>query len=201
MALVAIGSVAGGALVAALARSSSWVPSIIASQPALGFVGAGEVAVVLYEQLCVDRIEQRHYLRHARASAPPGRSRGGIADGLGDPAGLLATVVVWPAARRGAPDDRGAVDGDRRRAADRGLRAGVRRTGRAAVAAMSWWRGLDVVIGYQVSWITDVRRLFALYQVGARQHGRGVGLTVTSAWMMPLGAIAARPAGTMIPAR
>ncbi len=62
---------------------------------------------------------------------------------------------------------------------------------------MSWWRGLDVVIGYQVSWIL----MFADYSRYTRSvRGSAVavflGLAVTSAWMMPLGAIAARAAGT-----
>jgi NCS1 family nucleobase:cation symporter-1 len=50
MALVAIGSIAGAALVAVLAPLGPRlrVPSIIASRPALGFTGAGLVAVVLY---------------------------------------------------------------------------------------------------------------------------------------------------------
>src|SRR5437763_362957 len=48
--LIAIGSVAGALLVAALAPLGPRlrVPSVIAARPALGFVGAGLVAVVLY---------------------------------------------------------------------------------------------------------------------------------------------------------
>src|ERR1700760_316845 len=48
--LVALGSVAGAALVAALAPLGPRlrVPSVIAARPALGFAGAGLVAVVLY---------------------------------------------------------------------------------------------------------------------------------------------------------
>ena len=48
--LVAVGSVAGAALVAALAPLGPRlrVPSVIAARPALGIVGAGLVAVVLY---------------------------------------------------------------------------------------------------------------------------------------------------------
>jgi purine-cytosine permease-like protein len=62
---------------------------------------------------------------------------------------------------------------------------------------MGWWRGLDVVIGYQVSWIL----MFADYSRYTRSvRGSAIavflGLAVTSAWMMPLGAIAARVAGT-----
>jgi purine-cytosine permease-like protein len=65
---------------------------------------------------------------------------------------------------------------------------------------MTWWRGLDVVIGYQVSWIL----MFADYSRYTRSV-RGtatavfLGLAVTSAWMMPLGAIAGRAAGSSDP--
>src|SRR6059058_550039 len=50
LALIAIGSVAGAVLVAALAPLGPRlrVPSVIAARPALGFAGAGLVAVVLY---------------------------------------------------------------------------------------------------------------------------------------------------------
>src|SRR4029077_12257687 len=68
------------------------------------------------------------------------------------------------------------------------------------VPGMSWLRGLDVVIGYQVSWIL----MFADYSRYTRSvRGSAIavflGLAVTSAWMMPLGAIAARAAGTSDP--
>src|SRR5918912_981541 len=48
--LIALGSIAGAALVAALAPLGSRlrVPSVIAARPALGVRGAGLVAVVLY---------------------------------------------------------------------------------------------------------------------------------------------------------
>src|SRR4029077_19628420 len=68
------------------------------------------------------------------------------------------------------------------------------------VPGMSWLRGLDVVIGYQVSWIL----MFADYSRYTRSvRGSAIavflGLTVTSAWMMPLGAIAARAAASSDP--
>src|SRR5204863_4560607 len=67
----------------------------------------------------------------------------------------------------------------------------------AVETSMSWSRGLDVVIGYQVSWIL----MFADYSRYTRSvRGSAIavfaGLAATSAWMMPLGAIAARAAGT-----
>jgi len=65
---------------------------------------------------------------------------------------------------------------------------------------MTWSRGLDVVIGYQVSWILMFAD-YSRYTRSARGSAAGVflGLALTSAWMMPLGAIAARAAGTSDP--
>ena len=73
-------------------------------------------------------------------------------------------------------------------------------TAAAPQRALTWWRGLDVVIGYQVSWIL----MFADYSRYTRSvRGSAIavflGLAITSAWMMPLGAIAARAAGTSDP--
>jgi purine-cytosine permease-like protein len=70
----------------------------------------------------------------------------------------------------------------------------------APQTAMSWWRGLDVVIGYQVSWILMFAD-YSRYTRSVRGSALAVffGLAVTSAWMMPLGAVAARAAGTSDP--
>src|SRR6185295_15243584 len=72
--------------------------------------------------------------------------------------GLAATLVVWRGPRAVARADRIAVP--------LMLIVGVALTiacvraagstgdpGEPVVGGMSWWRGLDVVIGYQVSWI------------------------------------------------
>ncbi len=61
---------------------------------------------------------------------------------------------------------------------------------------MSWIRGLDVVVGYQVSWLL----MFADYSRYTPSPARGavavfLGLAVTAAWFMPLGFLAARAAG------
>jgi NCS1 family nucleobase:cation symporter-1 len=70
----------------------------------------------------------------------------------------------------------------------------------APVSTMSWSRGLDVVIGYQVSWILMFAD-YSRYTRSARGSATAVflGLALTSAWMMPLGAIAARVAGSTDP--
>jgi len=61
---------------------------------------------------------------------------------------------------------------------------------------MPWWRGLDVVVAYQVSWIL----MFADYSRYTASARRGLvavflGLTLSSLWFMPLGALAGRAAG------
>jgi purine-cytosine permease-like protein len=66
--------------------------------------------------------------------------------------------------------------------------------------AISWARGFDIVIGYQVSWIL----MFADYSRYTASERRGalavfLGLAVTSLWFMPLGYAAARAAGSEDP--
>ena len=209
MTLVAVGSVAGAALVAALAPLGPRlrVPSVIAARPALGFVGAGLVAVVLYISnfawIALNNVIA------ASASARIGAAWIGGAAGsqtlwaIG--LGLLATFVVWCGPRAVVIADRIAVPAVIIVAVVLTfacVRAALAPDAPAAapLATMSWWRGLDVVIGYQVSWIL----MFADYSRYTRS-ARGsavavfVGLAVTSAWMMPLGAVAARAAGSSDP--
>ncbi len=209
MTLVAVGSILGAALVAALAPLGPRlrVPSVIAARPALGFVGAGLVAVVLYVSnfawIALNNVIA------ASASARVGAAWIGGAAGsqtlwaIG--LGLLATFVVWCGPRAVVHADRIAVPAVIIVAVVLTfacVRAAFAPDAPAAVplATMSWWRGLDVVIGYQVSWIL----MFADYSRYTRS-ARGsaiavfVGLAVTSAWMMPLGAIAARAAGSSDP--
>jgi purine-cytosine permease-like protein len=66
----------------------------------------------------------------------------------------------------------------------------------AGTHTMPWWRGLDVVVAYQVSWIL----MFADYSRYTASARRGLiavflGLTLSSLWFMPLGALAGRAAG------
>ena len=157
----AVGSVAGAALVAALAPLGPRlrVPSVIAARPALGIVGAGLVAVVLYVTnfawIALNNVIAASACARVAAAwiGPSAGSQTAWAVALG----LLATLVVWrrAAGGRARRSDRRAGDGRRRRRADDRLRpraAGGRRRRRRR-SPMSWWRGLDVVIGYQVSWI------------------------------------------------
>src|ERR1035441_3630087 len=61
-------------------------------------------------------------------------------------------------------------------------------------------RGLDVVIGYQVSWLL----IFGDYPRYTRSPGKAaaavfLGLALTSLWFLPLGFVAARAAGSTNP--
>jgi cytosine permease len=206
MTLIAVGSVAGAALVAALAPLGPrlCVPSIIAARPALGIVGAGLVAVALY-------VSNFAWIALNNVIAASACARVGT-EWLGRAAGsqtewaivlgLAATFVVWLGPRAVARADRLAVP--LMIAVAVALTVACMRATAVPAAAptttMGWWRGLDVVIGYQVSWIL----MFADYSRYTRAvRGSAIavfaGLAVTSAWMMPLGAIAARAAGTSDP--
>src|SRR5438477_5398808 len=65
------------------------------------------------------------------------------------------------------------------------------------VTSIAWARGLDVVIGYQVSWILMFAD-YSRYTRSARASGVAVFLALasTSIWLMPLGTVAARAAGS-----
>ena len=206
MALVAVGSIAGAALVAALAPLGPRlrVPSIIASRPALGFVGAGLVAGVLYVSnfawIALNNVIAASACARVGAAwlGPAAASQTAWAIVLG----LLATFVVWLGPRAVARADRVAVPSMVIVAV--ALTIACIRIPAAPAAgaqtAMSWWRGLDVVIGYQVSWILMFAD-YSRYTRSVRGSATAVflGLAITSAWMMPLGAIAARAAGTSDP--
>ena len=208
-ALIAAGSVAGAALVAALAPLGPRlrVPSVIAARPALGITGAALVAVILYVSnfawIALNNAIAASACARVGAAwlGPAGASQTMWSIALG----LVATLVVWRGPRAVARADRVAVP--------LMLAVGVALTiaciralaspGAAAapvVRGMTWSRGLDVVIGYQVSWILMFAD-YSRYTRSARGSAGAVflGLALTSAWMMPLGAIAARAAGTSDP--
>jgi nucleobase:cation symporter-1, NCS1 family len=204
--LIALGSVAGAALVAALAPLGSRlrVPSVIAARPALGFTGAGLVAIVLYASnfawIALNNVIAASACARVAAAwfGPAAGAQTPWAIGLG----LLATVVVWRGPRAVARADRLAVP--------LMLAVGVvltiacarsaASTDASALVPMNWMRGLDVVVGYQVSWILMFAD-YSRYTRSARGSGIAVflALALTSAWMMPLGAAAARAAGTSDP--
>jgi purine-cytosine permease-like protein len=204
--LIALGSIAGAALVAALAPLGSRlrVPSVIAARPALGVTGAGLVAVILY-------ISNFAWiaLNNVIAASACARAAGvwlGPAFGAQLPwaitLGLLATAVVWRGPRAVARADRVAVPLMLAVAVALTVACLRDTSGTTALpaTAMSWARGFDVVIGYQVSWILMFAD-FSRYTRSARASAAVVftALAATSIWMMPLGVVAARAAGNVDP--
>lgn len=202
LAVIAIGAVAGSLLVASLAPIGPrlGVPSVVAARAALGRRGGGLVAAVLFltnfAWIAVNNVIAASVAAQIWGGAG---SRTWWIAGLG----LLATAIV-----AGGPQ---AV-----RLADRivvpvlvlvgaAVTWGVCRTPLGAVTPpaaepLPWARGLDIVIGYQVSWIL----MFADYSRYTRS-ARGsfvavwAALAATSLWLMPLGFAAARAAGSTDP--
>jgi NCS1 family nucleobase:cation symporter-1 len=194
--LVVIGSVTGALLVAALAPLGSRlrVPSLIATRPALGMRGAAVVAALLYGSNFAWIA-----LNNVIAASACARALGGSESAWAVALGILATLVVWIGPRAVAIADRVAVPlllslGVSLTIAC--LRAPAAPAG-PAVSAMSWSRGLDVVIGYQVSWILMFAD-YSRYTRSPRASGIAVfvALASTSIWLMPLGTVAARAAGS-----
>src|SRR4051812_24532974 len=203
-----VGSVAGALLVAVLAPLGPRlrVPSVIAARPALGIAGAALVAAVLYVSnfgwIALNNvIAASACVRAAGTLTALGRS--GSESLWAVVLGVIATVVVWKGPRAVARADRVAVPVMLIVAVALTIacvRALDRLPAAPPVVRMGWWHGLDVVIGYQVSWIL----MFADYSRYTRSvRGSAVavffGLALTSAWMMPLGAIAARAAASSDP--
>jgi cytosine permease len=200
MALIATGAVFGSALVAALAPLGPrlGVPSIVAARDAFGWHGAAGLAGVLYVTnfawFAINNVIAGSVL--ARAIGPAGSERGWSLA-----LGLLATLVVsrGPAAVRFA--DRVAVPVMLLVGA--GLTWALWRQPPPHVeiaTGLSAWRGLDIVIGYQVSWLL----MFADYSRYTPSPGRAgaavfLGLLTTSLWFMPLGFVAARAASSLDP--
>jgi len=201
-ALIGVGAVAGAALVGALAPLGPrlGVPSVIAARAALGIRGAGVVAGLLYVTnfawIAVNNVIAASAC--ARVAGGPGSERWWAVA-----LGVLATLIVAKGPRAVGLADRFAVP----LLAVVGLvvTVAVLRLPAAALAAeptgaLPWSRGLDVVIGYQVSWIL----MFADYSRFTASPSRGaaavfLGLAATSLWFMPLGAAAARAAGSSDP--
>src|SRR5262245_10338152 len=196
MRLVVLGSVIGALLVAALAPLGSRfrVPSLIATRPVLGMRGAAVVAILLYGSnfawIALNNVIAASACAHAM-----GGSESSWAVGLG----VLATAVVWIGPRAVAWADRVAVP----LLLSLGIvltvacLRGPNATAAEPATTLSWLRGLDVVIGYQVSWILMFAD-YSRYTRSARASAIAVfvALASTSIWLMPLGTIAARAAGS-----
>jgi NCS1 family nucleobase:cation symporter-1 len=198
--LIAIGSVVGAALVAVLAPIGSRlrVPSVIAARPALGTSGAAIVAILLYVSNFAWIALNNVIAASACARAFGVGSQTAWAVGLG----LLATIVVWRGPQAVARADRVAVPLMLVVAVVLTvacIRAPIPAAAAPAVAT-PWWRGLDIVVGYQVSWLL----MFADYSRYTRSPTASatavfVALAATSLWIMPLGALAAAAARSSDP--
>jgi NCS1 family nucleobase:cation symporter-1 len=199
IALVLVGVPIGSALVAALAPVGSrlGVPSMIAMRAVLGVRGAAAVALVLFVTNFAWIAVNNTIAASVVAAWLPDAVDARVAAGV---LGLVATAIAagGPAAVRLA--DRVAVPA----MAIAGLVItwavlGTSPRGAAASAApagLSPLAGLDVVAGYQVSWLL----MFADYSRFTRSARTSVwavwlGLTLTAWWLMPLGWALARLAG------
>lgn len=199
---IGIGALLGSLLVAALAPIGPrlGVPSIIAVRAALGIRGGTVVAMVLY-------------LTNFAWIAVNNVIAASVATQIwGDAAtrtwwilvlGVCSTVVVAGGPHAVKVADRVAVP--LLLVVGAVITWGVWTTAAPPMAATTgpaipWSRGLDIVIGYQVSWIL----MFADYSRYTRSErgsfvAVGLGLVTTSWWLMPLGLAAARIAGSTEP--
>jgi purine-cytosine permease-like protein len=201
--LIGLGSVAGAAFVAALATVGPrlGVPSVVAARAALGHRGAALVALFLYVTNFAWIAVNDVIAASACASLAGGPStERAWALGLG----LLAPLVVAGGPRWVARADRVAVPmllvlGLAMTVACLRLPAITPRV--VSTSGRDWLRGLDVVVGYQTSWIL----MFADYSRYTASAARGavavfLGLGATSLWFMTLGLLTARAAGSPDPA-
>jgi purine-cytosine permease-like protein len=200
--LIAIGGLAGSALIAVLAAVGPrlGVPSVIAARAALGLRGAALVAFLLYTTnfawIAVNNVIA------ASACAGVAGGSGSIrtwAVGLG----LVSTLIVAGGPRLVARADRLAV----LLLAAVGVVLTVACFRLPAVTLWtpgdgrtSWLGGLDIVVGYQVSWILMFAD-YSRYTASPRRASWAVflGLALTSLWLMPLGTMAARAASSSDP--
>jgi len=202
--LIAGGATAGSLLVAALAvlGPRMGVPSVIAARAALGVRGAGLVAALLY-------VTNFAWIgvNNVIAASVGTRLVGGEAAmpywvvGLG----LVSTAVVALGPRAVGLADRVAVP--LLLAVGGVITWAVIQAPPNLIALSSqpaptnpWFRGFDVVVGYQVSWILMFAD-FSRYTKSERTAAMAVflGLLLTSLWMMPLGLAAARVAASADP--
>jgi cytosine permease len=202
LALVLGGTLLGSALVAGLAPVGPrlGVPSIIAARAALGRSGGAALALLLF----VTNFAWIA-LNNVIAASACARLLGGPASERAWAVGLgvAATVVVVLGPRAVAWANRVAVP----LMALVGVVMVVRVAsmpatafGAEPAAPGAWLRGFDVVVGYQVSWILMFAD-YSRYTASARTGAAAVflGLALTSLWLMPVGFLAARAAGSTDP--
>jgi NCS1 family nucleobase:cation symporter-1 len=201
--VIALGSLFGAALVAALAPIGTrlGVPSIVATRAVLGTRGASVVAVLLYVTNFAWIALNNVIAASVASRAMPGLLDARVWGGL---LGLLATAVV-----AGGPRAVGRAD---RVAVPLMLVAGGMMTwaclrlpwpaGHAAghLPGATWMRAFDVVVGYQVSWLLMFAD-YPRYTASARRGAVAVfaGLALAALWFMPLGLVTARLAASVDP--
>ena len=203
MPLVVGGSLVGAVLVALLAPvgSRSGVPSMIAARAPLGRYGAGLVAALLYltnfAWIAINNTIAASVCAQVGGGGAPrgggaaagggaapgvgarGPRAGGRADRVAVPMMVVAgAVLTWAAFTHAPAAPGGAVPGP----------------------APSWLWGLDVIIGYQVSWLLMFAD-YSRYTRSPRASQAAVfgGLALPALWLMPVGWTLARIAGSADP--
>lgn len=199
--VIVLGALGGAALVAALAPIGVRLrtPSIVAARAALGFSGARTLAILLFATnfawIALNNVIAASIV--VKLTAAGGQ---GVWAAL---LGLVATAVVLGGPRAAALVDRVAVP--------LLLIAGAVFTAACLSAPRPAWptgpvpfadrvRGLDIVAGYQISWLL----MFADYPRFVRST-RGaslavfLGLALTALWFMPLGLVASAVARSSDP--
>ena len=201
LAVIAVGAIGGAALTAALAPIGARlrVPSIVAARAPLGRSGAQTLALLLFVTNFA-WIGLNNVIAASITTSVTGIGTIGVwATALG----LAATLIVLGGPRAAALVDRIAVP--------LLLVAGGVFTVACLRAPWPVWptgpaeatdivRGLDMVTGYQVSWLL----MFADYPRFTRSPGAAsravfLGLALTALWFMPLGLIGAAVAGSPDP--
>jgi purine-cytosine permease-like protein len=200
LALVVLGGLLGAAIVAALAPLGPrlGVPSVVAVRAALGHQGARALAAFLYLTNFAWIALNNVIAASACAQVAPGSERAWAVA-----LGILSTAVVALGPRAVSRADRLAVP----------LMAmlGLLLLARCVVLARPGWgvpgdgslsgmRGLDVVVGYQVSWILMFAD-YSRYTPSERKSALAVWLALglTTLWFGSMGALAARAAGSADP--
>lgn len=202
--LICVGATAGSMLVAALAVLGPrlGVPSVIAARAALGVRGAGLVAGLLYltnfAWIAVNNVIAASV--GARLFGGPAAMPVWIVA-----LGLVSTAVVALGPRAVGLADRIAVPlllvvGGAITWAVVQAPPNLMSLASRPAPANPWFRGFDIVVGYQVSWILMFAD-FSRYSKSERASAMAVllGLLLTSLWMMPLGLAAARVAASADP--
>jgi NCS1 family nucleobase:cation symporter-1 len=198
--IIGAGCLSGTALIAALAPLGPrlGVPSVIAARAALGIRGAAVISLSMYAcnfaWIAVNNVIAGSASAHAVGGSPRAWALG---------LGLLTTAVVAAGPRAVGLADRVAVPVMIAICLPLTLHflsAPQPVLPAAATGGIAWLRGLDVVVGYQSSWML----MFADYSRYTRSPARSavavyLGLGLTSFWLMSLGALGAGVVGSSDP--